>query len=444
MRGAVDRLGVVTIAVTERFGRFVCREPGGPRDTRGGGRSLLRRGRATRADARACGAVLPLCAMAVDDTVPSAGRHSALEARRDRWLDLLRAGSLGVVVLWHWVFTIIRWEDDGPHATNPIGTTRGLWLATWFLQVMPVFFAVGGAVHARALAKGPSWRSFVGRRLRALLPVPLVLVAAAVAVHVVVSLAGEPPRWLARSLVLLLSPLWFLAVYSMLILVAPAAWALHKRYDYLVPVVLGGLAMMIDVARFSWDVAWVEWLNWLFVWALIHQVGFQWEKLTTAPRRFAWTLLWIGAFALVGLTNMNFYPRSTVGVPGERFSNLGPPTLVIVALACFQFGLVTLIRERALAATESGWRRRAADWMTANALSLYLGHAFAYAVVYVAVAELVGRPDGQTSPQWWATRPFWFAAPALVFAVVFAATRAHPARRRGRRRPEPGVEAARM
>ncbi|MGI8794510.1 MAG: acyltransferase family protein, partial [Acidimicrobiales bacterium] len=82
---------------------------------------------------------------------------------RDRWLDLLRAGSLGVVVIWHWVFTIIRWEADGPHATNPIGTTRGLWLATWFLQVMPVFFAVGGAVHARALQKEPTWASFVGR-----------------------------------------------------------------------------------------------------------------------------------------------------------------------------------------------------------------------------------------------------------------------------------------
>jgi hypothetical protein len=311
---------------------------------------------------------------------------------RDRWLDLLRAGSLAVVVLWHWVFTIIRWAPDGPHATNPIGTTKGLWLATWFLQVMPVFFAVGGAVHARALSKEPRWRTFVGRRLSGLLPGALVLVGVAFAVHRTMCIVGEPPRWLARALILMLSPLWFLGVYSLLIVLAPLAWQLHKRWDYLVPVVLGGLAMTVDVARFSWDMQWVEWLNWIFVWALIHQVGFHWEKLAAAPRRFAWTLTWIGAFALIGLTNMHFYPRSAVGVPGERFSNLGPPTIVIVALACFQFGVVTLIRERALALTESGLVGRASRWITVNAQSLYLGHAFAYAVVYVAVTEAHRSP----------------------------------------------------
>jgi len=342
---------------------------------------------------------------------------------RDRSLDLLRAGSLGVVVVWHWVFTIIRWQDDGPHATNPIGTTKGLWLATWFLQVMPVFFAVGGAVHARALAKGTTWRAFVSRRLASLLPGALVLVAAAVALHQGWSIAGDPPPWLARSLILLLSPLWFLGVYSLLIVLAPAAWKLHVRYDYLVPVVLGGLAMLVDVARFSWDIAWVEWLNWIFVWALIHQVGFNWDRLIAAPRRFAWTLTWIGAFALIGLTNMNFYPRSAVGVPGDRFSNLGPPTIVIVALACFQFGVIALVRDRLLLATSRGLPARASRWITTNAQSLYLGHAFAYAAVYVAVTELIARPGTETTWQWWLARPFWFVLPAIVFAIGFRSTR---------------------
>ncbi|HVF32567.1 MAG TPA: acyltransferase family protein [Acidimicrobiales bacterium] len=368
--------------------------------------------------------------MNLERSAPTSGPEPVdATAGRDRWLDLLRAGSLSVVVLWHWVFTIIRWAPDGPHATNPIGTTRGLWLATWFLQVMPVFFAVGGAVHARSLVKEPRWAEFVGRRLAALLPGALVLAGLALALHRAFAIVGEPPQWLARALILVLSPLWFLAVYSLLIVLAPLAWQLHKRFDYLVPIVLGGLAMTVDVARFSWDMAWVEWLNWVFVWALIHQVGFHWDKLTAAPRRFAWTLTWIGGFALLGLTNMNFYPRSAVGVPGERFSNLGPPTIVIVALACFQFGVVTLIRERALALTEGGWLGRASRWITTNAQSLYLGHAFAYAAVYVAVTELFGRPGTDTTWRWWLTRPFWFVAPALVFAAGFRLTRMY------RRRP---------
>ena len=58
---------------------------------------------------------------------------------RDVYIDFLRAFSLLVVVAWHWVFTIIIWQDDGPHATSPIGFTTGLWTATWLLQVMPLF-----------------------------------------------------------------------------------------------------------------------------------------------------------------------------------------------------------------------------------------------------------------------------------------------------------------
>ena len=74
-------------------------------------------------------------------------------AGRNVYVDFLRAFSLLVVVAWHWVFTIIVWQDDGPHATNPIGFTEGLFFATWLLQVMPLFFYVGGYGHLKAWAR---------------------------------------------------------------------------------------------------------------------------------------------------------------------------------------------------------------------------------------------------------------------------------------------------
>jgi hypothetical protein len=61
----------------------------------------------------------------------------AVPAERDLLLDLVRTGALAVVVLWHWVFTSVRWADDGPHVGNPVASTPGLWLLTWVLQVMP-------------------------------------------------------------------------------------------------------------------------------------------------------------------------------------------------------------------------------------------------------------------------------------------------------------------
>ena len=69
---------------------------------------------------------------------------------RDLYVDFLRAFSLVVVVIWHWGFTILgAFRSDGS-PTNPIGFTRGMWAITWVLQVMPVFFFVGGYTHRLA------------------------------------------------------------------------------------------------------------------------------------------------------------------------------------------------------------------------------------------------------------------------------------------------------
>lgn len=79
-------------------------------------------------------------------------------SQRDPYADFLRSFSLLVVILWHWCFTIFIWNDDGPNATSPLGFTSGLWIATWLLQIMPLFFYIGAYVHLksweRAAARG--------------------------------------------------------------------------------------------------------------------------------------------------------------------------------------------------------------------------------------------------------------------------------------------------
>jgi fucose 4-O-acetylase-like acetyltransferase len=80
----------------------------------------------------------------------SAERWSAAElaarttSTRDRYVDLLRAGSIIAVVFGHWFIGVIHWNHGVIRTTSAIGVTSGLWIATWFLQVMPVFFFVGG------------------------------------------------------------------------------------------------------------------------------------------------------------------------------------------------------------------------------------------------------------------------------------------------------------
>jgi hypothetical protein len=102
----------------------------------------------------------------------------ATPASRDRVVDLLRAASIGIVVLWHWALAVTHWRADSALTMpNPVDEVPGLWAATWVLQVMPVFFLVGGYAnlagwHAVTRGGGDAG-SFVRGRMRQLLA-PLI------------------------------------------------------------------------------------------------------------------------------------------------------------------------------------------------------------------------------------------------------------------------------
>ncbi|HEY3144282.1 MAG TPA: acyltransferase [Acidimicrobiales bacterium] len=339
---------------------------------------------------------------------------------RDPFIDFVRAFSLLVVVAWHWVFTIIVWEDDGPHATNPIGFTRGLFVVTWLLQVMPLFFFVGGFAHEKAWlarqARGDRslWR-FARNRAMSLIRPALALAVVWWLIGWVVVFLWEVDG-IGRAVKLILSPLWFLIVYVLLIALFPLAYRLHVRFGGIVLVWAAGLAALVDVARFDRGVEWVAWFNMILVWGLCHQLGFFWEQLVAAGRRVAWMLAWAGLFGLAALVGSGLYPGSMVGVPGERISNMAPPTLCIVMLVLFQAGVALLLRPWVLEKLETSRR-----WATTNtvinrfSLPLFLFHSTGMAVwagfsYFVLDTRPIRRPDAE----WWLTRPFAFLGPLLV------------------------------
>ena len=352
---------------------------------------------------------------------------------RDPFIDFVRGASLVVVVLWHWVFTVLVWQDDGPHASNPIGFTSGLYLATWLLQVMPLFFFVGGWAHTVALARfeaagrGLVWR-FTGQRLVSLTRPAIALAAAWWAVGVLVA-ALLDVEWTGRAVLLILSPLWFLVVYALLVALLPLSTWLHRRFDVLVLVWAAGLAALVDVARFRWGWDALGLLNMVLVWGLCHQLGFFYDRLARAPRQVAWSMAFGGLFTLSALVFSGLYPGSMVGVPGDRLSNMAPPTVCIAALLVLQVGAAMLVRpwvtERL--ETRSSWQR-ATRGMSLVALPLYLFHSTGMAIWATVVYRAVGFNqafgmvrDIDIDGVWWASRPLAVIGPlACTTPMVWA------------------------
>ena len=335
---------------------------------------------------------------------------AATPATRQRSVDLLRTASLGVVVLGHWLMAVLAWEDGRPTVGNALTDVPAARYATWVLQVMPVFFVVGGVANALSLARWAgtdgAWRW--SRAARLLRPTA-VLLAVWTAAGVGLGLAGADGPLLRSVTRGVTQPLWFLAVYLLVVGLAPSMLRAHRRWGAGVLVVLGGLAVAFDGRA----------LNYVVVWLGASQLGFWWADgtLLAWSRRRALALAGGGLAALALLTTVGGYPVSMVGLPGER-SNMSPPTPCIVALTLVQLGLVLAARP----ALER-WLARPAIWGvvvrgSAVAMTVFLWHLTALALVAVPFLAL-GFPAPEVgSGAWWALRPVWVAASGLVLLGI--------------------------
>jgi hypothetical protein len=352
----------------------------------------------------------------------------ATPSTRDRYVDLLRAASLGVVVLGHWVMAAVVVAPDGTvGATNALAAVPWLHPATWLLQVIPVFFLVGGFSHATALAssarRGGGYADFVRARSGRLLRPTLVFVGVWLAVALLLELLGRDEGVLRLATAVVAQPLWFLGVYLGVVALAPPMLALHRRlgpWAAVVPALLAAAAGVVDLLRFAAEVQHVGYLNVALVWLAVHQLGYLYADgtLLRGGRRLATAFTVAGAGALVALTGPGPYPVSMVGMPGEAVSNMAPPTLALVAQAAFLTGVVLLVREPV---TRRLHRPRI--WLAvvrANVLAMtaYLWHLTAVFVAAAALAAAGLREPLVGSPQWWLVRPAWITLLAVLTAAL--------------------------
>jgi hypothetical protein len=331
---------------------------------------------------------------------------AATPATRQRTIDLVRTASLGVVVLGHWLMAVVAWEDGRPAVGNALSDVPVARYATWVLQVMPLFFLVGGVANALSLGRwsGGDGAWLRGRAVRLLRPTAALLGVWAVVAVLLDGLGVDGPV-VVRLTRGGTQPLWFLAVYLVVIAATPWLLRAHRRWGVAPLVALGSLAVLFDG----------EAPNYLIVWLLASQVGFWWADGTLLrwSSRQALGLAGGGLAALVALTAAGGYPVSMVGLPGER-SNMSPPTVCIVALLAVQLGLLLAARP----ALER-WLARPAVWTgvvraSAVAMTVFLWHLSALAIAAVPLLALGLPSPAVGSAAWWMLRVVWIVAPAAV------------------------------
>ncbi len=338
-------------------------------------------------------------------------------ATRDRTVDLLRAGAIAVVVLWHWVFSITHRNGAGSFTMpNPLADVPGSWALTWVLQVMPLFFVIGGyadlAAWTSAERRGDGTVAFLRSRARRLLLPPAAMVAAWTAVEGVRVLAFPGSRSVITWGMVVFVPLWFLAVYAATTVLVPLTVRLHRRHGWRAAAVLVAAPFAVDRAR-SAGASWLAVPGMVLVFVACHQLGYLWrDHQVTRPAALA-----VGAAAvLAALTTVGGYEASMVAIPGST-SNMFPTTVCIAVLGAFQLGLVLWARpvlER-LAARRPVWL--AVIGVNGVAMTIFTWHMTAWMVAALAWERLVGPLGAVADAGWWSTRPVWIVLPGLVLAA---------------------------
>ena len=348
---------------------------------------------------------------------------------RNRYVDFLRAASICVVILGHWLVVAIYTEDGQLVASDALSLIPWTQWLTWLLQVMPIFFLVGGYVN------GLGWQSaqlrqedyaswLTGRLQRLIVPVLPVLAAWTLigAFFIGVFSVGAPRFYVSASLLKIVSqfallPAWFLVVYILMVLLVPLSYRAWQRYGFASFWALTAAAVLVDLLALGVDWRILGWLNYLFVWLAVHQLGFAWQAgRMGGPRR---CLLWAagGLAALIALVTLGPYPISMVSVAGAEISNSLPPNLTLLALGVCQSGLLLAFEKPARRLLERGALWTATVLINGIIMTIFLWHVTALLLgAGLALATGAGMSLVPGTGDWWLTRPLWIAA--LVIALI--------------------------
>ena len=338
---------------------------------------------------------------------------------RDSAVDLVKAFCLIVVVGLHTLMGGITVDDTGPTISNALAGNYAFAWATWGVQVMPLFFLLGGFAsikHWRRMRdKGALPADYIRERVNRLArPAvkPIALVGASIAA---LAITGISPEVLGSLGLIIRQPLWFLAVYLACSAFVPLFTRLHERAPALTLFGLLGAALVIDTVSVTYDLAAVSYLNFFFVWIFIQQLGFWYADgaFSKLPR---WALLVCGVAAYATLVVLTL----VVGYSKDMYENLNPPTTCILVLAVGQIFLVAFAHPWLTRLANLALVKKATDAINRNSMTIYLWHVPVAAVLGLAMVRVgLGAPEPLTA-EWWETRPLFLLLVGLAVIPVVA------------------------
>lgn len=337
-------------------------------------------------------------------------------SKRDLTLDIARVFCVVLVVVIHLLMVGVGFGPDGLVVSRPLEDQDWFWIATWFGQIMPLFFVVGGFASLTAWRslqrRGGGAAQYVRNRVLRLAQPALPLFLFYVVVIGVARLLQVDPELLDTVIAGAGFPLWFLAAYTACQALVPFMARMHARAPRRTMLVLLALVILVDVARFTIGITELGLPNMVFVWLLAQQIGFWyadgWFAARSGLQLFGIALAAYAVMAAISLPEGWYY--------NDMLANLNPPTLPLVCLAVAQACILRALRPLLSRLMNTHAARAVVFLVGTRLMTIYLWH-LPLIIALSGVALLIpGASPAPDSPAWWISRPIFFV---IVFAALF-------------------------
>ncbi len=343
---------------------------------------------------------------------------------RNRYVDFLRAVSIMFVISGHWLIATAYYVDGKLTVGDILSIQPWTQWLTWLFQVMPIFFMVGGFSNAVSLQSAEKRNSgyavWLASRLSRLFSPLLFLLLGWALLAVVMRLLGVSGEKIQLATRASLIPTWFLAIYMLVVVLAPLTYKAWRRWGYASFWTFAALAVLTDLAYFQAGLQWLGWSNYFWVWLAVHQLGYAWfdRRLGNPARLLAYAT--VGLCALMLLIFQGPYPLAMAGSPDEDLSNTLPPKISLIALGVLQFGLLLALEQPMQTLLKNTKLWAATVLINGMIMTIYLWH-LTILVALVGLAYLAGGFGLGFEPgsgAWWQSRPLWLATLTLVLVPL--------------------------
>ncbi len=359
--------------------------------------------------------------MAIVEAPPRTAHRASLPDGRDAAIDLLRAICVTGVVLLHAIMVGVTVVDGGPVFAN---ASEGAWWiipVSWVLQVMPLFFVIGGfaghVAYRRSQARGGTASDFIAARVHRLLRPALFAIAVIGVALAALSVAGVPGDIITTAGFRYSQPLWFLGVFLGCQALLPALSKAHARRPLVAVAALVSASIIVDVVRASSGLEGLGFFNLAFVWLALQQFGFfladgTVDRLARATRAI------VGTAALTAL----IAAFATGIYSPDLIANINPPTAALLLVGVVHLSAVSLLRDRIDALSRRPVAAAFGAFVNRRTMTIYLWHMPVLLAMagFSAIASLVGGialPE-PGSVAWWGSRPIWLSVALSLTAAM--------------------------